>query len=377
MDDVGFGILRCSHELGLSNAEIAEQLNVSLPTVATWLASKTPPSQTPARRAPKVPTQTQREIQRRDKAVTRLVAVRETHKAGKKTIVVQPYSSATLIGRKLHDEGFVYGTSKSNVRRSLQRTRHKNKARRLAPQQDEGDRQARVAFCKRLLAVLASKNCPLILWSDEKIFDSQDHGDKTMWIKKDSDLIPRHRSQSAHQVHVWGVISNDPKWCKLIVHDALDKKAPRYKRGRPRKDEPPRPPKAKKRNVTADIYFESCVKQLFKSKTAAEKASVLLMQDGAKPHTALSTTKRIKKLGVVVLPGWPARSPDLNPIEKVWSHLAKAVSKRGPVTKEKLDQFVVEEWNKLVEEFTLIPNLIAGVKTWCEKVIAAGGAHVK
>jgi len=43
----------------------------------------------------------------------------------------------------------------------------------------------------------------------------------------------------------------------------------------------------------------------------------------------------------------PARSPDMNPIERMWSVVAKEVSARGPLTEKQLKKFVVAEWKKI------------------------------
>jgi hypothetical protein len=44
------------------------------------------------------------------------------------------------------------------------------------------------------------------------------------------------------------------------------------------------------------------------------------------------------------------------------------------MTKASLQQFVVEEWNKLIADGTTVRNLIAGVANKCDEVIKAGGA---
>ena len=47
---------------------------------------------------------------------------------------------------------------------------------------------------------------------------------------------------------------------------------------------------------------------------------------------------------------WPAKSPDLNPIENIWSILKSSVYRRNPKTTDELRDYIFEEWKTLDNE---------------------------
>jgi transposase len=114
------------------------------------------------------------------------------------------------------------------------------------------------------------------------------------------------------------------------------------------------------------VYIRHCLKgnlRRFKGK--------VLMQDGAAPHTGKLTKKFIADHRINVLPNWPPRSPDLNPIENLWAWLSRLVSDMGPTDEDELEQFVIEAWENLDQEE--IDELVRTYQRRLEGCIANGG----
>ena len=71
---------------------------------------------------------------------------------------------------------------------------------------------------------------------------------------------------------------------------------------------------------------------------------------------------------------WPSNSPDINPIENIWSILKRRVEKRKPSNIHELDQFLHEEWKKF--EKTIINNLVHSMKSRCLAIIESKGERI-
>ncbi|GFV67041.1 transposable element Tcb2 transposase [Trichonephila clavipes] len=81
------------------------------------------------------------------------------------------------------------------------------------------------------------------------------------------------------------------------------------------------------------------------------------MDDSATCHRTLAVQDCLDCEGIQRLV-WPARSPDLNPIENVWDTLGRQVAGRNypPTNKNTLIRALTEEWDKLPQQ--LLDNVV-------------------
>ena len=103
---------------------------------------------------------------------------------------------------------------------------------------------------------------------------------------------------------------------------------------------------------------------------------VIFQQDNARPHVARRVLTYLDTEGVRLLP-WPARSPDLSPIENIWSWVAERLGRhRSPATTiDEVWHRLEAAWNDLPvsviqAQFDSMPNRVRAV------LAARGGSCV-
>ncbi|CAG8817273.1 14003_t:CDS:1, partial [Dentiscutata erythropus] len=69
-------------------------------------------------------------------------------------------------------------------------------------------------------------------------------------------------------------------------------------------------------------------------------------QDNDPKHTSRVAKEFLKENFPEVI-DWPSNSPDLNPIENLWSIVKGNVEKRQPKNLAELERFMIEEWNNI------------------------------
>ncbi|KAG2193357.1 hypothetical protein INT46_006457 [Mucor plumbeus] len=100
-------------------------------------------------------------------------------------------------------------------------------------------------------------------------------------------------------------------------------------------------------------------------------------EDNAPCHTGGYASWWKNSHSLNVLKDWPAQSPDLNPIEHIWSELARQLRSRRPDIKntEYLRQTLIEIWEELAPEFA--KTLVSSMSKRCQGVIDAKGDATK
>ncbi|GFV15389.1 transposable element Tcb2 transposase [Trichonephila clavipes] len=101
----------------------------------------------------------------------------------------------------------------------------------------------------------------------------------------------------------------------------------------------------------------------------------VFIDDNATCHRTLAVQDCLDSEGIQRLV-WPARSPDLNPIENVWDALGRQVAGRNypPTNKNTLIRALKEEWDKLPQQ--LLDNVVQSVVRRVECCITLHGGHI-
>jgi transposase len=107
----------------------------------------------------------------------------------------------------------------------------------------------------------------------------------------------------------------------------------------------------------------------------SDRRQFVFQQDSAPCHSAKRSMQWLKDEGVEVL-DWPGNSPDLNPIENLWSRLKRLVSARKPSNRTELITAIINAWFRVITTEQL-GQLVDSMPRRCEAVIKAKGFPTK
>uniref|UniRef100_A0A674DE09 Tc1-like transposase DDE domain-containing protein n=1 Tax=Salmo trutta TaxID=8032 RepID=A0A674DE09_SALTR len=101
----------------------------------------------------------------------------------------------------------------------------------------------------------------------------------------------------------------------------------------------------------------------------------LFQHDGAPCHNAKVITKWLGEQNINILGPWPGNSPDLNPIENLWSILNRRVDKQNPTNSDKLQALIMQEWAAISQD--VAQKLIDSMPGRIAEVLKKKGQHCK
>jgi transposase len=193
-----------------------------------------------------------------------------------------------------------------------------------------------------------------VIWSDEtKINRLGSDGKEYIWKKKGEGLIPREVQGTVKfgggNIMVWGCMGWEGVGELAEIEGRMD----------------------------ADQYvaiLEDHLLPIMEESGVSEE--VIFQQDNDPKHTSKKAKKWFEDHAITLL-DWPAQSPDLNPIEHLWHHIKKELTKYPTQQKGVWEVWerVAEVWNKIEPE--VCQNLIESMPRRIQAVIKAKGGNTK
>ncbi|GFW83978.1 DDE_3 domain-containing protein [Trichonephila clavipes] len=127
--------------------------------------------------------------------------------------------------------------------------------------------------------------------------------------------------------------------------------------------------------MTGQRYIDEVLLPHFRLFRGAVGDKFVFMDDNATCHRTLAVQDRLDSEGIQRLV-WPARSPDLNPIENAWDALWRQVAGLNypPTNKNILIRALTDEWDKLPQQ--LLDNVVQSMVRRAECCITPHGGHI-
>lgn len=121
-------------------------------------------------------------------------------------------------------------------------------------------------------------------------------------------------------------------------------------------------------------YINILSNNLYESARILNLENFIFQQDNDPKHTARITKRFFEEKQIKVL-DWPSQSPDLNPIEHLWAHIKKLLSKKKLKNKTELKEELTNIWKSISQE--TCENVVNSMNRRVREVLKAKGAPTK
>lgn len=194
-----------------------------------------------------------------------------------------------------------------------------------------------------------------VIWSDEtKINRLGSDGREWVWKKPGSRLTEQHVSGTVKfgggSLMLWGCMTAQGVGYASRINGRMDAQ------------------------LYTEILGDEFLQTLGNYKLDVDE--IILQQDNDPKHTSRIARKWFEDNGVEVL-GWPAQSPDLNPIEHLWQHLKWQLAsyETEPTSMHELWRRVEVEWYNIPVQVCI--DLIESMPRRVAAVLGAKGGYTK
>ena len=239
--------------------------------------------------------------------------------------------------------------SQMTVRRRLKKAGIQQYRCPLKPFLTNLNRQSRFRWCQNRV-IWNLERFQRIVWSDESRFRLMvNDGRVRVWRQRGeryrNDLVQPAIQGGGGSVHVWGAIWHGGRSALQILYQS----------------------------VNGERYCQ-ILERFLDDDERLPQVNWRFQQDNAPAHRSAVVVDFLQERHVPLLE-WPARSPDLNPVEHVWDYLGRKVQSENPINLRHLAEIVEVEWDLIPQEF--INNLIDSMPRRVRAVIEANGGTTR
>ena len=242
----------------------------------------------------------------------------------------------------------------STVYRGLQRIGARARTRPLKPLLTEAHKRKRVAFAKKYKNWSTTQWRRVIFSDETKVTRIGAGGARICWRRSNEPRKPHHFRQTLKfgggSVMVWACITaQGPGYlCRIDGKMAAD-------------------------------GYKSILRERFLDTLAyygLKRSDVVLQQDNDPKHVSKIVREWLHDSGIRTL-DWPSQSPDLNPIENIWSIFKNRVAKltSPESTLDDLWDKIQDAWNEITQE--QCRKAIDSMPRRIQAVLDAAGGHTK